>query len=117
MTTGHDPLDDWGATRPPETTHTGGAHSVRPTGGGAGSGGGISYSAQPEGAQDDLAAGRKRVVMFMRIAFLTGALIIAVLALVVFEPPIRWVLLAVAAIDVVVGLYFTHRLAKVHEGQ
>ncbi|MGO1561761.1 MAG: hypothetical protein ACTHW7_08030 [Actinomycetaceae bacterium] len=123
MTTGPDPLDGWGATRPPETTNHGGSHPVRSTGGAPdpATGGHIdrSPSAAPTspGVTDEAAiAGRWRVVMFMRFAFLSGALIIAVLAFVVFEPPIRWVLLAVAVIDVVVGLYYTHRLAKVHQG-
>jgi uncharacterized membrane protein len=55
--------------------------------------------------------------MFMLFAFVSGAVIIAALAFLVFEPPIRWVLLAVAVIEVLMGVYVTRKIARVHEGQ
>jgi hypothetical protein len=124
MTTGHDPLDGWGATRPPETTNTGGSHSVRPTDGGPGAAGGGHVDRSPSAAptvpgttDEATIAGRRRVTMFMLFAFVSGAVIIAALAFLVFEPPIRWVLLAVAVIEVLMGVYVTRKIARVHEGQ
>ena len=124
MTTGHDPLDNWGATRPPETTNTGGAHSVRPTGGAPDPATGGHIDRSPSGAPtgpgvtDEAAiAGRKRVTMFMLIAFVSGAVIVAALAFLVFEPPIRWFLLAWAVLGLLAGVYVTRNVARVHKGQ
>ncbi|MGC5628468.1 hypothetical protein ACPYO6_09525 [Georgenia sp. Z1344] len=104
MTTGTDPLDDWGPQAPVHRGRSGGADA--PSAHHASTGGAdASQAPERSSAPSGTAAGLRRTRAYVVGAMVVGDLVVIAVGLFLFEPPTRWVVLAAGVLGFAAAAY------------